>query len=70
SLIDLGRRLDLKITLEGIASPEAAAFARDSGVHEVQGYHYSRPLTGADAIAFALSRLAADPGSRSRAAAM
>ena len=54
SLIDLGRRLDLRITLEGIACPDAAAFARASGVHEVQGYLYSRPLAGLDALAFAL----------------
>ncbi len=70
SLIDLGRRLDLRITLEGIANPEAAAFARASGVHEVQGFHYSRPLTGADALAFALSSMGRVHASGNRAAAM
>lgn len=58
SLIDLGRRLDLRITLEGIAGPEADAFACACGVHDVQGYFYSHPLTAADAVAFALSRSA------------
>ncbi|MCA8879756.1 MAG: EAL domain-containing protein [Rhodobacteraceae bacterium] len=54
SLIDLGKRLDLGITLEGIASAEAADFAYARGVDAVQGYFYSHPLSHEDAISYAL----------------
>ncbi len=53
SLLELGRRMGLPMTLEGVESADAARFAAESGVERVQGFLYSRPLAAPDARAFA-----------------
>ncbi|MBV1702063.1 MAG: bifunctional diguanylate cyclase/phosphodiesterase [Hyphomicrobiales bacterium] len=44
SLIHLGRALGLTVTAEGIETPEQHRFLQAAGVHELQGYLFSRPV--------------------------
>lgn len=53
SLLELGHRMDLPVTLEGIEDAVGARFASTHRVTRVQGYYYSQPLEPQDAIAYA-----------------
>ncbi|MCW8090607.1 two-component system response regulator [Alteromonas sp. ASW11-130] len=52
SIIQLCRRLDKSILLEGIETQQQADFARHAGCHYMQGFHFSEPLTLTDVISF------------------
>ncbi|MBM3609686.1 MAG: EAL domain-containing protein, partial [Alphaproteobacteria bacterium] len=43
NIVDLGRRLGLIVTAEGVETPEQAAFLEATGCHELQGYLFGRP---------------------------
>lgn len=44
SIVDLGRRMDLRVVAECIETEEQAACLRDIGCEEVQGFYYSAPI--------------------------
>jgi EAL domain-containing protein (putative c-di-GMP-specific phosphodiesterase class I)/GGDEF domain-containing protein len=48
SIIDLGRSLGMKVTAEGVETPEQAEIIRDLGCTYVQGYHFGRPTNEKD----------------------
>lgn len=56
AVTDLSGRLGKTVVVEGVETEEQLARVRQEGCTEVQGYLFSRPLTAADALAFATSR--------------
>ncbi len=44
AMIQLGRNLSMRITAEGVETPEQLDQLIDDGCHEIQGYHFSRPV--------------------------
>ncbi|WP_181706528.1 putative bifunctional diguanylate cyclase/phosphodiesterase [Chthonobacter rhizosphaerae] len=60
AIIHLGSSLGMKVTAEGIEDPSAAAILSESGCHEGQGYHFSRPRPQSDVLGL----LAADGAAR------
>ena len=52
TVLSLGRALNLKVTAEGVETPEQLAFLRIAGCDEIQGYHFARPMLFADLQAF------------------
>ena len=48
SIIHLGRALGLTVTAEGIETAEQQRFLFAAGVHELQGYLFSRPVVAAE----------------------
>jgi diguanylate cyclase (GGDEF)-like protein/PAS domain S-box-containing protein len=44
ALIAMGHRLEVGIVAEGVETPEQAAFLRDHGCDEAQGYYLARPM--------------------------
>ena len=47
--------LGMRVVAEGVETPEAIQFARQSGAHEVQGFHFARAMSGPDAKAWLLN---------------
>jgi len=45
AVISLGRQLNLKVIAEGVETEKQLNFLRDNDCHEIQGYHYSKPVT-------------------------
>jgi EAL domain-containing protein (putative c-di-GMP-specific phosphodiesterase class I) len=45
AVISLGRQLNLKVIAEGVETKNQLNFLRDNDCHEIQGYHYSKPVT-------------------------
>jgi diguanylate cyclase (GGDEF)-like protein len=43
SIISLGRGLGMKVTAEGVETPEQQLFLRAAGVHFMQGYRFGKP---------------------------
>jgi diguanylate cyclase (GGDEF)-like protein len=52
SIIRLGLDLNLVITAEGVETSEQHRWLRSSGCHQLQGYLFSRPLSGEQMTAF------------------
>ncbi len=50
SAIELGRRLGLTVTVEGVETNALVNWLLASGCHVVQGFYFSRPLPAADAL--------------------
>ncbi|HYH88205.1 MAG TPA: EAL domain-containing protein [Solirubrobacteraceae bacterium] len=48
SLVDLGRRLGVRVVAEGVDSPEGCALLAGWGCDEVQGHYLARPMTASD----------------------
>ncbi len=48
TIINLAKSLNANITTEGVETKEQAAFMKDLGTDEIQGYYYSRPLPPKD----------------------
>jgi predicted signal transduction protein with EAL and GGDEF domain len=48
SLVQLGRALDLTMVAEGVETASQSAFIEGAGCPEMQGYYFSRPLSGVD----------------------
>jgi diguanylate cyclase (GGDEF)-like protein len=51
TIVALARQLKLECIIEGIETPEQQAIARTLGLRVMQGYHFARPVSAADAIA-------------------
>lgn len=47
-VINLGKQLDLKIVAEGVENSEQVEIVKSLGCHEVQGFHYSKPIPEAE----------------------
>jgi diguanylate cyclase (GGDEF)-like protein len=47
-IVDLGKAMHLVMVAEGIEEPEEAAALRSAGCELGQGYHFSRPVPGAE----------------------
>ena len=47
-IVDLGKAMRLVMVAEGIEEPAEAEALRNSGCELGQGYHFSRPVPGAD----------------------
>jgi diguanylate cyclase (GGDEF)-like protein len=43
AIVSLGRGLGMKVTAEGVETPEQHLFLRAAGVHTMQGYRFGRP---------------------------
>ena len=43
AVVSLGRGLRMKVTAEGVETPEQHLFLRAAGVHSMQGYRFGRP---------------------------
>ena len=43
AVVSLGRGLGMKVTAEGVETPEQHLFLRAAGVHTMQGYRFGRP---------------------------
>jgi diguanylate cyclase (GGDEF)-like protein len=43
AVVSLGRGLGMKVTAEGVETPEQHLFLRAAGVHSMQGYRFGRP---------------------------
>jgi diguanylate cyclase (GGDEF)-like protein len=52
AIIAMGKALKLHLVAEGVETQEQLDFLRARGCDELQGYHYSRPLPGAQFEAF------------------
>jgi len=50
SIIELARRLNLRIIAEGVESREQADFFRQHNCDELQGYLYSKPVPAEELI--------------------
>jgi diguanylate cyclase len=47
AIVSLGRGLGMKVTAEGVETPEQALFLRAAGVHAMQGFRYGKPMSAA-----------------------
>ena len=63
AIVSLGRGLGMKVTAEGVETPEQALFLRAAGVHAMQGFRYGKPMS---ATAFSV-RLASPARPRAKA---
>jgi EAL domain-containing protein (putative c-di-GMP-specific phosphodiesterase class I) len=48
AIISMGRSLGLRVTAEGVETPEALAFLKAQNCDEAQGYYISRPVPAAE----------------------
>jgi len=48
SLVDLARRLGVRVVAEGVDSPEGCALLAEWGCDEVQGHYLARPMPASD----------------------
>jgi diguanylate cyclase len=48
AVVSLGRGLGMKVTAEGVETPEQHLFLRAAGVHSMQGYRFGKPGTAAE----------------------
>ncbi len=45
AVLTLAKRLNMLTVAEGVETPEQARWLREHGVHFMQGYYFSRPMT-------------------------
>ncbi|BAT60126.1 cyclic di-GMP phosphodiesterase Gmr [Variibacter gotjawalensis] len=48
AIVSLGRGLGMKVTAEGVETPDQQLFLRAAGVHAMQGYLFGRPMPAAE----------------------
>ena len=52
SVISLGQSLNMVTTAEGVETAEQAAFLKEEGCDQLQGYFFSRPITAIELTSF------------------
>ncbi|MEM9439735.1 MAG: EAL domain-containing protein [Pseudomonadota bacterium] len=52
AVTNLGRSLNKRVTAEGVECSEVMDRLRDEGCHEIQGYHFARPMPAAVLVDF------------------
>jgi EAL domain-containing protein (putative c-di-GMP-specific phosphodiesterase class I) len=45
AVISLGQKLNLRVIAEGVETDDQVAFLRENNCDEMQGYHFSKPVT-------------------------
>jgi diguanylate cyclase (GGDEF)-like protein len=55
AVISLGQKLNLRVVAEGVETEAQMVFLRDNNCDEIQGFHFSKPLSVEDVEAFMLS---------------
>jgi EAL domain-containing protein (putative c-di-GMP-specific phosphodiesterase class I) len=60
TVISLGQSLGMRVVAEGVESREQAAFLREQGCHEIQGFYFSPPLSAPACQALLLSGVTMD----------
>jgi diguanylate cyclase (GGDEF)-like protein/PAS domain S-box-containing protein len=58
AIIAMGRSLSLTVVAEGVETAEQQAFLEEHDCHEIQGYHFSKPLPGEEFSDLLLRHLA------------
>ena len=53
-MIELGSSLGMSVTVEGVETADQLALLKSQGLHELQGYLFSKPLSADDLRSFAL----------------
>ena len=48
AVVGLGRGLGMKVTAEGVETPDQHLFLRAAGVHSMQGYRFGKPVTASE----------------------
>lgn len=48
TIIAMAHSLDMKVTAEGVEQDSQMHFLRDAGCHEMQGFHFSKPVPAAE----------------------
>jgi EAL domain-containing protein (putative c-di-GMP-specific phosphodiesterase class I) len=48
AVVSLGRGLGMKVTAEGVETPDQHLFLRAAGVHSMQGYRFGKPVTASE----------------------
>ncbi|MBV2120974.1 MAG: EAL domain-containing protein [Candidatus Thiodiazotropha sp. (ex Ctena orbiculata)] len=66
SIIRLASSLDIKTVAEGVESGEQLRILQQEGCDMIQGYHYSRPLSGSDMVKFCRESSGLDSGAEGR----
>ena len=61
AVIALGHRLNLKVVAEGVETEQQQAFLRDNECDEMQGYHFSKPVSAEDIERMLLKSLPVTP---------
>jgi diguanylate cyclase (GGDEF)-like protein len=56
SIVDIGKSMGIEVVAEGVETMEHAAILRDLGCNILQGYAFSRPLSGTDFETFLKSK--------------
>ena len=51
AVISLGHKLNLRVIAEGVETAQQLAFLRDNDCDEMQGYHFSQPVSAAEITA-------------------
>jgi len=52
AVLDMARRLDLKVVAEGVETAEQLDYLRRSGCENIQGFFYSKPLPSSEFLKF------------------
>jgi EAL domain-containing protein (putative c-di-GMP-specific phosphodiesterase class I) len=56
AIVSLGRGLGMKVTAEGVETADQQLFLRAAGVHSMQGFRFSKPVTADDITALITAR--------------
>ncbi|MBI2315780.1 MAG: EAL domain-containing protein, partial [Betaproteobacteria bacterium] len=65
TIITLAKNLGLRVIAEGVETQEQMAFLAENGCEEIQGYLFSRPISGAETENVLIANLGKSDLSRS-----
>lgn len=66
AITDLGNRIGIEITAEGVETADQLALLRQMGCHEAQGFLYGKPIPAGQTLAFSETNLRSPLGGRYR----
>ena len=61
TIIALGREMNMRVTVEGVETPEQADFLYDAHADQVQGFYFGRPVPASEIAADLLKRVHEPP---------